>query len=303
MSVNLQHLKAFVAVARLGSFVQAARLLHVSQPALTVQIRQLEETLGARLFDRNTRSVRPTQVGGELAPAAERILLEIESIVHSTRQLSAKQRGLVSIAALPSVSATILPGVVAEFKRRHPGVAVVLKDAIGQKVVSMVKTQEVDFGVGSFSHPDADVRFTMLFADRMSVVFPPGSPLARRGPKGLRDLAAHPLILTSKESSVRALVDRALREAGVYAVPAYEVTYMSTAAGLVRAGLGVAVLPTSAVEMGELAGLGSKPLRDASLTRDIGVIERQGRSLSPAAEAFVSTLRARVARRRRAGRP
>jgi LysR family transcriptional regulator, carnitine catabolism transcriptional activator len=301
MSVNLQHLKAFVTVARLNSFVQAARALHVSQPALTVQIRQLEDTLGVRLLDRNTRSVRPTQIGHELAPVAERILLDVESLVDSTRQLSDKQRGLVSVAALPSVSATFLPRVIAEFKRRHPGVSVVLRDAVGQKVVSMVKAQEVDFGVGSFNEPDPAIRFTALFADRMSVVFPPGSPLESKKRHWARDLSDCPLILTSKDSSVRALADRAFRDAGIFATPAYEVTYMSTAAGLVRSGLGVAILPTSAVEMGELAGLRSRPLRDPSLTRDIGVIQRHGRSLSPAAEEFVSLMTAHSTVRRRSG--
>lgn len=290
MSVNFQHLKAFVTVARLSSFVQAARLLHVSQPALTVQVRQLEKTLGVRLLDRNTRSVRATQIGRELAPVVERLLREVECLVENTRQLSVRQRGLVTVAALPSVSATVLPGIIAAYKRQYPGVSLVLRDAVGQKVVSMVRAEEVELGIGSCGASDPDIRFTRLFDDHMRVFFMQRSPLARQPVRSVRDLLEYPLILTSPESSVRALVNQAFRDAGIYPTPAYEVTYMSTAAGMVKAGLGVAILPASALEMGELIGLRSKPLPDPSLTRTIGVIQRQGRTLSPAAGEFLALL-------------
>jgi LysR family transcriptional regulator, carnitine catabolism transcriptional activator len=295
MSLNLQHLKAFVTVARLGSFVQAARLLHVSQPALTVQIRQLEATLGVRLLDRNTRAVRATQVGADLAPVVERLLREVDAVVEGTRQLSAKQRGLVRVAALPSVAATVLPALIARFKRRYPGVSLSLADVVGQKVIAMVKGEEVEVGIGSRGDPDPDIEFTPLFEDHMRAFFPPRSPLARRPLTSVAELVSCPLILTSPESSVRALVTRAFRDAGLYPAPAYEVTYMSTAAALVKAGLGVAILPGSAVRMGELAGLRSKALRDPALTRTVGVLRRRGRSLSPAAGEFVALLMERAA--------
>src|SRR5215831_14748716 len=122
MNLNLRHLEAFAAVARLGSFTKAASALYISQPSFTVQIKQLEEELGVRLLDRNTRSVSLTAIGRELAPVVERLLGELEGIVTSTRALSAKSIGSVTIAALPSVSATLLPGVIAAFRQRYPGI-------------------------------------------------------------------------------------------------------------------------------------------------------------------------------------
>ena len=290
MNVNLQQLRAFVTVAKLSSFVQAARFLHISQPALTVQVRQLEETLGVRLLDRNTRTVRCTQIGVDMLPVVDRLLNEIHAVVDGARELSAKKRGLISVAALPSISTTLLPRMIAEFKRRYPSVLVVVKDAVTQKVLSMVKAENVDFGIGSFAEQDSDFQFKPLFEDHMCVVFLSGCPLERKKAITLKDLAGYPLILMSPESSVRALVNRAFQKEGLFPSPAYEVSYMSTAAGMVRAGLGISILPSSAIEMGELSGLRSRHLRNADLTRSIGLIERRGRSLSPAAGAFVESI-------------
>lgn len=290
MDINLRHLEAFVAVAKLSSFTKAARKLNVSQPTLTVQIRQLEETLTVRLLDRNTRSVRLTPVGQELAPVVENLLSEINAVVDSTKELSRKKKGIVRVAALPSIAATLLPRIIVEFGRQFPGVTVVVRDAIEEKVLSLVEAGDVDLGIGCRDDLAPDLVFTLLFKDHMSLVMLNNSPLARRKLIGLKDLADQPLILLDPESSVRHLVSRAFDAIGRKVAPAFEVTLMSTVAGMVRAGLGVAILPSVALDMGGLAGLRSRPLREPMLTREIGVIRKSGYSLSPAAESFLRTL-------------
>src|SRR6478672_60245 len=102
VNLNFGHLHAFVTVARLNSFTRAAKVLHLSQPALTKQVRHLEELVGVRLFDRDTRSVELTRVGTELNPVAARLLREVEALVFNTRELAAKARGIIRVAALPS---------------------------------------------------------------------------------------------------------------------------------------------------------------------------------------------------------
>lgn len=290
--LNLRQLQTFVTVARLGSFTRAARLLHLSQPALTKQVRQLEETLGVRLFDRNTRTVEMTRIGNELAPVINQLLQEIEAVVVNTKELAAQSRGVIRIASLPSISSKILPSAIARFKGLYPGISVILKDVIAQRLVAMVKAEEVDFGIGSMNAADPEVRFSLLLTDRMIAVFPPGSTLEGKKAISLRDLIGLPLVMMDPGSSVRKLVDQAFEAIGEIVRPAFEATYMSTAAGMVKAGLGVTILPSSAFEMGELTGLRSRPIKSPSLTRDIGVIEKNGRSLSPAAESFLKTLKA-----------
>jgi DNA-binding transcriptional LysR family regulator len=289
--LNLRQLQTFVTVARLNSFTRAAQLLRLSQPALTKQVRQLEETLGVRLFDRNTRRVELTRIGKELAPVINQLLQEIEAVVVNTKELAAQTRGVVRIAALPSVSSMLLPKAIARFKERYPGISVVLKDVIAQRIVMLVKTEEVDFGIGILNVSDSEVQYSPLLTDRMIVVFQPGSALERKKQIGLKDLVGLPLVLMDPGTSVRKLVDQAFEAIGQIARPAFEATYMSTAAGMVKAGLGVTILPLSAIEMGELTGLRVRPLQRPALTREIGVIEKSGRSRAPAAESFLQTLR------------
>ena len=290
MDINLRHLEAFIAVAKLSSFTKAARQLNVSQPALTVQIRQLEDTLTVRLLDRNTRSVKLTGVGEELAPVVERLLSEINAIVARTKELSRKKKGIVRVAALPSIAATLLPRIIVEFRRQYPGITVVVRDDIAERVISMVRAEKVDLGIGSPDDLEPDLEFTLLFKDHMSLVMAAGSPLLKKKQIGLKDLVNSPLILLDPESSVRHLVSHAFDSIGQKVVPAFEVTLMSTVTGMVRAGLGVAILPSVALDMGGLTGLHSRPLRESALTREIGVIRKSGRSLSPAADSFLKNL-------------
>jgi DNA-binding transcriptional LysR family regulator len=291
IDLNLRQLQTFVTVSKLKSFTRAAQLLHLTQPALTKQIRQLEEILGVRLLDRNTRSVELTRIGKELIPVVEQLLREIDAVILNTKQLGVKSRGVIRMAALPSICATLVPRTIARFKESFPGISVIMNDVLAQRLVRMVKGEEVDFGIGSLGGADPEVRFSLITTDRVVVVFPEGCVLERRKTVELKDLIDLKLILLHPESSVRKLVDQAFESIGQIAVPAYEATYLSTAAGMVKAGLGVALLPSSASEIGELSGLLSRPIKHSILTREIGVIQKAGRSLSPAAESFVKSMR------------
>lgn len=290
--VNLRQLQAFVTVARLNSFTRAAVLLHLSQPALTKQVRQLEEVLGVRLLDRNTRKVELTQIGKELRPVIQQVLAGIEGVVVNTRELASKSRGVVRIAALPSICSTLLPGAIARLNEEHPGISVVLRDVVAQRLLTLVRAGEVDFGFGSLTARDTDLRFAVLLSDRMVVAFPKGHALEKKKTVGLKELAGWPLVLTAGESSVRKLVDAAFASVGKLVAPRFEATYMSTAAGMVKAGLALTILPSSAIEMGELVGLLTRPIVRPVITREIGVIEKPGCSLSPAAEVFLQTMKA-----------
>ncbi|HVW10262.1 MAG TPA: LysR family transcriptional regulator [Bryobacteraceae bacterium] len=291
-SLNLRHLEALIAIAREGNFTRAAQALHISQPSLTVQIRQLEEALGVRLLDRNTRSVRLTQIGRELTPVIERLVREVDAVVLNARDLATGNRGLVTVAALPSISSTILPRIIGKFREESPGVSVMLRDVVAQRVLAMVKNEEADFGIGSFPDAEPDIHITPLFTDRMRVVFAPGSPLEKQRAISLKQLTGLPMILMDRQSSVRSLVNRAFESIGHFPLPAYEVTYMSTAVGMVKAGLGIGFLPSSALEVEELRGVRSRILHHPGLTRKIVVARSAARSLSPAAAGFIRTLTA-----------
>jgi LysR family carnitine catabolism transcriptional activator len=292
MNFSLRQLRAFTALARTGSFTRAAAEVHVSQPALTVQVRELEAALGLKLVDRNTRRVQLTGIGRELLPVFERVLGDIRAVAENARELAAGDRGTVLVAALPSLCSRLIPQAIARLKLSHPGVVVKLHDTVAQRILSAVRSEEADLGIGSFGVLGPDFEVAPLLEDRMVAVMPARHPLARKATVTMREAAAHPLVLMDTQSSVRTVVESALRREAAEVTPAYEVTYMSTAVGFVQAGLGIAILPATALELGLAKGIVTRPIRGTAVRRPIVIARKAGRSLAPAARVFIEELRA-----------
>jgi DNA-binding transcriptional LysR family regulator len=287
MDINLRQVRAFVSVAHLKSFTRTARLLHISQPALTVQIRKLEEDLQIRLLDRNSRTVDLTRVGLELLPVFQRILHELDSVVVDTRALATTQHGVVRIAALPSFAAGMLPTVISRFRQSNPRMMFVLKDVIASRVNDSVRSGQVDLGITGGKVADPELEILHTYQDHMHAVFPSGHPFERKRRITLEDLAEVPLILMDSETSVRTIVDAAFVAAGRLPIPACEAIYMMTAVGMVKAGLGVGILPASAKEVQAEPSLVSRLIEEAALTRQIAIIKKLNRTLPPAAQLFL----------------
>ena len=178
MNINLNQLRVFVAVARLGNFTRAAERLRLSQPSMSLHIRQLEQDLGVRLFDRSTRSVALTRAGEDFLPTAERLLDDVKSAVASVADLAARRRGRVVVAVLPSVAAELLPRAIAALHARHPDITVSLRDDVAELIPARVRSGEVDFGLGAIDSIDADIAGSPLVSDELIAVFPPSHPLA-----------------------------------------------------------------------------------------------------------------------------
>lgn len=290
MSYSLRQIRALTMAVETGSFGRAAARLHVSQPALTLQIRTLEESLGVTLFDRSARGVRPTPAGQALAASFQRILDELETVVAGAREQAQRRSGVVHLAVLPSVAANLLPGALARLRAAHPGIRVMVRDAVARRVAALVKAGEAELGIGHAAGPEPELEETPLSEDSLVAVLPPGHAFAAMASLTLPALAAAPLVLTDPESSLRALVEQAFAAAGLSVRPAYEATYMSTAVALVRAGLGIAVLPATAVELRVAPLLETRPIDTPLLRRRIVLLRRRGASLSPAAEALAEVL-------------
>ena len=287
MDMNLRQVRAFVTVARLSSFTRAAERLHLSQPALTVQFRKLEEALRCRLLDRHSRAVQLTRVGRELLPRLQRTLEDLDGIVVDTHARGAGRGGTVRIASLPSFAASRLPDAILACRRRHPGVSYVVRDAVAGRVLQLVRTEEVDLGITGGSAVDPDVEVLRRGEDVLCAVLPRAHPLARRRTLRAEDLLDVPLVLTDGATSVRAVVDAAFRSQQREPLVACEATYMMTAVAMVRAGLGITILPATAREVRAERGLVARPIADSSFRRPIAIVKRRGRTLLPVAEEFV----------------
>jgi LysR family transcriptional regulator, carnitine catabolism transcriptional activator len=299
MNFTLRDLEAFLGVAQLGNFTRAARALHVSQPALTVRIRHLEDALGVRLLDRTTRSVTLTEIGLQFLPTVQRVLDDINAVADNARGFAGRQRDVVTVAALPSVASTLLPPVIAAFNALHRRVVVRLRDGVAQRVSELVSSGDADFGIGSPSGHERGLRFSPLVSDPIAAVFPPCHPLEACSRITLKELAELPLILMERTRSARQLVDAAFQSLGIAMMPRYEASYVRTALGLVKAGLGVALIAFSAANEAAThsAGLRGRAIDDPMLVREIGIIESATRPLSPAARDFVDAVRQAVPRR------
>ncbi len=290
MDLRTNHLKSFLAVARLGSFTRAAALLHLSQPALTVQIKQLEEFLGVRLLDRTTRSVKLTAGGKRLAPAAQRMIKELEGLVATAKSLTAEDKGSVHVAAIMSAAAAILPTAVAQFNERYPGISVQITETSTERILNMVGEEAVDFGIASLVEVPTDIQKTFLFRDRLSAVFAPQLALGRKNPISLKDLVRFPLILMDPETSNRRIVDRAFEELGYFVKPAFEVSRTMTATALAEAGLGVAILSASLFKPKRQYHVQIRPIHHPILTREIHAIQKLGRTASLETIGFLKVL-------------
>jgi DNA-binding transcriptional LysR family regulator len=291
VSTELRHFRAFVEVARHGNFTRAAEELHICQPALTVQIKQLEHSLGVKLFDRDRRHVALTHAGRELLPPIERVLADVDDIRTSSRGLATHQRGSVTVAALPSIAASVLPVAIKRLQAVHPGISIRLLELIGTRIIDAVKTGEADFGVGSYAKIDRDLSYQRLWSDRMAAFVPLPHPLAGRRAVTFRDVVAYPLVLTRRGSSVRVLVDRILERERLAANVAQEASYVPTILGLVAAGVGVGILPEREYSADLARTIRRLPIRAPALIRHIGIIGLAGRSFSPAAAKVVDLLR------------
>ena len=294
---DLRLIRAFLALARAGSFTRAASELHMSQPTLTVQIQQLETGLGVKLFDRNKRHVALTQAGRDLLVPLERILIDVEAIATNAEELLEHRRGLVTVAALPSVAAGLLPRAIKKLTEEYPGITVRVYDGVASTVAAMVRSGQVDFGISSQTYGDRELTSHVLMMDRLCAVVASNHPLARKRSMTLHELAKHPLILMVKDSSSRQIVDLAFDREGLVGNVAYETTYGTSVAGFTQAGLGIGILPESMAAPSRLHQL---RIRGEKLTRRIGIVMRAGRSLSPTADRLKRTLEsvvgARVAR-------
>lgn len=293
MAINIKYrpLKAFLLAVECGSFTHAADRLGVTQPSFTALIQDLEEVLGVRLFERSTRSISLTEAGKEFFLRVQRPMTDLEEGYRSVLDLAAARRGSIVMGALPSTSLTLIPPTLAALRATHPTLRVRVVEAHNDELIAMLRTNQIEFALATMLEPVADLAFQPLLDDAFLVVVPQSHPLAARSALYWRDLLPHDLILLSQGSSMRQQFDRTTQgEAGAAASSHYDVTHMTTAVGMVRQGLGITVLPRLALPELNLKGMVSKPLKDASAARTIGLLHRRDRNLSPAAQVFLAKL-------------
>jgi DNA-binding transcriptional LysR family regulator len=292
MNVTVKQISAFLSVAQSGSFTAAAARLHLTQSAVSVLVSELEGQFGLRLFHRTTRLVQLNDAGREFYPVAEKVLADLSNALASSKELVAKQRGRVTVAATPLMASIWLPKIICEYAAMYPGIKVILQDTLASLIQPKVRDAEVDFGIGTFEKSGRELVAEPFMADTLVLACPAGHPLAGKASVAWQDLAGHPFISLTPDNSVGQLIKRCRIDAGLELQDAYEVAYLSTVVGMVDAGLGVAVLPSYASSITRAYKIEVKKMVKPAIRREISFITRQGRTLSPAAESLKTFIRA-----------
>ncbi|WP_372921795.1 LysR family transcriptional regulator [Roseovarius sp.] len=287
MNVTLKQLRAFAEVARARGFTRAAERCGLSQPALTVAIRQLEEALGTALFERTTRRVRLSADGLAFLPTAERLLAEVDGAIQSMRAGAAAGRERVSVAALPSMAALVLPEAASAIMAEGPETVIHVRDANSSAVQRRVRAGEVDFGLGSLWENDSEIHVEPLLTDRFGLACREDHPLAdSEGPLPWAALAPDPRLGFARDTGIRPLLETIGGRTNGLAQPRLELSNVTTAGAMLSEGLGVTAIPYMAFACLGRAALRFRPLEGPDVCRDIALLRRKGPPLAPAAARF-----------------
>jgi DNA-binding transcriptional LysR family regulator len=293
--VNSRQLAAVLAIAEYRSFIAAAAHLGISQPALTLAIKRLEQTFGLPLFQRTTRRVTTTAAGREFVAMAERVLSDLRLCTRSLRDLTEQQRGLVIVSSLVPVS---ISSVIAEYGRRFPGIEIHVREGLQDDVADDVRSGLADFGICYLDATPASHVTESLGVERLWVVLREDHPLARRRQIELRALADVALVSLPAAGTVRRLIDGAAAAAGLRLRHAVTVNRPLTLLNLVAAGVGVAVMPARPWPRGFAPSVVSRPLVRPQLSTELGIVRLRERELSPAAASLLALARERLSRSR-----
>lgn len=291
MNLTVRQLRAFTLGASVASFSEAAARMGMTQPGYSLLIRQLEEEVGMALFRRTTRRVELTEAGREILQSAQRTLQQLDETCRRAEDFRDARQGTLNLAFVPSVGCSLLPPILSGFAEAHPGIKLVFHEAQAVGFAERVRSGQAEIGLGLLVDPDEHLAFESLMRDCLVALLPARHPLTARSIVTWKALARFNAILVTNQSSVRVHADRAAAAAGVDIEPTYVLDSLTTAVGLVRAGLGYAVLPSLALRSMDLSGAVARPVEQPRARRDIGLLTRAQFTLSPAATAFAAIAR------------
>jgi DNA-binding transcriptional LysR family regulator len=290
MDLTLHQLRVVASVARNRSFTGAAHDLMVSQPVLSRTVRDVERVLGVRLFERTTRAVDLTADGHEFAVIAKEILDAYDTGIRRFAAHRAGESGTVTVAALPSIAASLLPPVVSALREDRPDLRFRIFDGTTREVLEHVRTARADVGLteAAASYPGLDAHH--LRDDPLLAILPQRHPLADHDHLTWAELATETFIAFSPDSSIRRLTDLAFSQAGATPATVVQTRAVATAAGMIAAGLGVSAVPELVLPLASFADLAVRPLTAPAVSRKLAAHTRQ-HPMPPAVSRFLARLR------------
>ncbi|MDW8370285.1 MAG: LysR family transcriptional regulator [Geminicoccaceae bacterium] len=286
MPTDFRQIRVLEAVARHGSITRAAQELHLTQPAVSMSVRHLEESLGLPLVERVGRRIVLTPVGQELADHARRIVQASADLDAAVEQIRGLDRGVLRLAVVSTANYFLAP-ILAAFRRLHPGIGVALHVANRDSVLAALEAGESDLAVTGQPPEDAELVAQRFKDNPLVVIAPPGHPLLAQAPIPVARLVEEPLVVREQGSGTRAAMERLFAAHGL----AYEAScvFASNEAvkQAVQAGLGLGVISAQTIELELATGrLTVLPVETFPILRVWYLLYRAHRRLPPAAQAF-----------------
>ncbi|CAI2437343.1 transcriptional regulator CynR [Serratia liquefaciens] len=285
----LRHIRYFLAVAEQGNFTRAAEALHVSQPTLSQQIKQLEETLGTPLFDRSGRTVRLTDAGVAWMRYARLALQDLAAGARAIHDVATLERGNLRLAMTPTFTAYLVGPVIDAFYRQYPGVSVSIHEMTQDRIEALLAEDRLDLGIAFSQAQSADIEAEDLFSESLNMMVGARHPLAQRcEPLTVQAFEQQPLVLLSEDFATRQFIDDYCRQQGIRPRVAMQANAIGAIIEIVRRGQLATLLPAAVAQVNPQ--LHPVLLADAMPARRAVLLQRKGAYHSAASQAFVEVL-------------
>ncbi len=294
--MNSHQLRVFAAVAAHRSYTRAADELALSQPAVSIQVRELQRSLGTRLFEQLGKKVHLTEAGEGLLPYAKQVLGLMEEARGALEALSGLAGGRIRLGASTTIGIYLLSSSLRDFKERYPDVEVSLRIANTKQIEEGIALNELDLGFVGERPSKRDLRVRPYHSDELVLIVAPGHPWAGRRWINCRELSDAPLILREPGSATRRVAVEALQAQGVRPDPAMELEHPEAIKRAVEAGLGISLVSrftvVDEIKSGRLKALKVRPL---SLKRELSIVHHKDKILSPSIRAFLQVVEGKPA--------
>ncbi|HCW3756715.1 TPA: LysR family transcriptional regulator, partial [Acinetobacter baumannii] len=288
--MTLKQLKAFLALARTLNYANASLELHLSQSALSLTIKSLEEELGGKLFNRNTRRVELTQEGKSLIPYAKKLLANWDEMENDVKQRFKLNRGTLSIASMPFVTHAILPEVIHQFLAVHPNLNFSIHDIPNETIIE--KVQDGIFELGICFEPDLTegLEFKPLFEEDFLALLPKSHPLAQSSSIAWHELCSNPFVTLQKPSIVRYLVEQNCLRNNITLDLKVECHQISSLSSFVAYGIGVSAIPRHFAKHIDKEHNVLIDLKDEAIHKTVGIVYKKIFEISNISAQFIEAL-------------
>lgn len=293
MNITFEQINAFHGVAKHRSFSRAGQEIFRSQSAVSIQIANLEETIGQKLFHRTTKSIELTDAGKTLLRYVEDIRRLLDEAEMELQDLAEMERGRLTICTSDTTACYRIPRVLQEYRTRYPGIEIIVRNATSLRTIDQVLQGEVDLGISTLSFLKPGLQAIPLFARSDVIICHPEHPLAGRKEVFLKDLEAYHSVLLDQNCSSRRILDKACEKAGARLSIAMELSSIEVVKSFVSINAGISIVPEVSIhadtKAGRLVSIEIKDFKKAGQSK-MGVIHRKDRYLSIAAKSFLQML-------------